>query len=213
MTPQAISLLPALKFDQKPSGLQCRGGPTLGACTIHTQTQQFLEATIEHNLIPTITKLTRVTYNSATLIDNIFLKSEMHETHQSKIVIDNISDHYPSLLVLENLNLAKITPHKLKRRKIGNKEIFQIKSKLSSIDWETELSNQCTNDSFDYFHNNLMQIIDMVASERIVTEKKKGPSVPWYTPGLKKCTEKDKRLYKQSKSPTARADQKLKYQE
>ena len=82
---------------------------------VHTQMQKFLEATIEHNLIPTITKSTRVTYNSATLIDNILLKSEMHENHQSKIVIDNISDHFPSLLVLDSPNLTKLAPCKIKK--------------------------------------------------------------------------------------------------
>ena len=35
MTPQAMSLLPMLKFDQKPSRPQCRGSPTLGARTIN----------------------------------------------------------------------------------------------------------------------------------------------------------------------------------
>ena len=30
MTPQAMSLLPALKFDQKPGGPQCRGEPHSG---------------------------------------------------------------------------------------------------------------------------------------------------------------------------------------
>ena len=78
--------------------------------SLHSQTQQFLEATIEHNLIPTITKPTRLTQNSATLIDNIFLRSAVHEMHQSKIIIDNISDHYPSLLTIENLGLTKTIP-------------------------------------------------------------------------------------------------------
>ena len=99
--------------------------------SMHTQTQQFLEATLENSLIPTITKPTRVTHSSATLIDNIFLKSELHETHQSKILIDNISDHYPSLLLMENPNLTKKAPCKVKKRKIGQKEITSIKSKLS----------------------------------------------------------------------------------
>ena len=72
--------------------------------------QQFLETTLEYNLIPTITKPTRVTHNSATLIDNMLLKTENHELHQSKVdSIDNISDHYPSLIVLEDLNLTKCT--------------------------------------------------------------------------------------------------------
>ena len=38
--------------------------------TRHSQTQQFLEITLEANLIPTITKPTQVTNSSATLIDN-----------------------------------------------------------------------------------------------------------------------------------------------
>ena len=87
----------------------------------HSQMQQFLETTLEYNLIPTITKPTRVTDNSATLIDNILLKTENHELHQSKVIIDNISDHYPSLVVLEDFNLTKCAPCKIKRRKIGKK--------------------------------------------------------------------------------------------
>ena len=43
-------------------------------CTHHSQTQQFLEVTLESNLIPTITKPTHVTNTSATLIDNILIK-------------------------------------------------------------------------------------------------------------------------------------------
>ena len=75
--------------------------------SVHSQMQQFLETTLEHNLIPTITKPTRVTHNSATLINNILLKTENHELHQSKVIIDNISDHYPSQVVLEDFNLTK----------------------------------------------------------------------------------------------------------
>ena len=86
----------------------------------HSQIQQFLEATIEHNLIPTITQPTKVTQSSATLIDNIFINSKVHEMHQSKIIIDNISDHYPSLLTIKNLDLTKTIPRKIKKRKIGN---------------------------------------------------------------------------------------------
>ena len=42
----------------------------------HSLMQQFLEATLDTNLIPVITKPTRVTHSSATLIDNILMKSD-----------------------------------------------------------------------------------------------------------------------------------------
>ena len=155
--------------------------------------QQFLETTLEHNLIPTITKPTRVTHNSATLIDNILLKTENHELHQSKVIIDNISDHYPSLVMLEDFNLTKSAPHKIKRRKIGTKEINEIKDRLANINCETELATQSNNEAFIMFHDNLIKIIDMVAPEKMIFESKKKLSVPWYTLGIKQCTEKEKK--------------------
>ena len=182
--------------------------------SMHTQMQQFLEATLENSLIPTITKPTRVTQSSATLIDNIFLKSELHETHQSKILIDNISDHYPSLLLMENPNLTKKAPCKVKKRKVGQNEITSIKSKLSRYNWEVELEQKNTNESFNHFHEILLKTVETVAPENVVIVKsKKRLSVPWYTSGLRRSVEKDKRLYKQSVLPTATSHQKAKYVE
>ena len=117
---------------------------------MHSQMQQFLETTLEYNLIPTITKPTRVTHTSATLIDNILLKTENHELHQSKVIVDNISDHYPSLIVFEDLNLTKCAPHQIKKRKIGTKEINEIKARLANINWETELATKSTNEAFEH---------------------------------------------------------------
>ena len=40
---------------------------------IHKKTQQFINLNLDHNLFPVITRPTRITHKSATLIDNIFL--------------------------------------------------------------------------------------------------------------------------------------------
>ena len=40
---------------------------------VHTLTNDFLELNLEKQLLPTITKPTRVTRNTATLIDNIIV--------------------------------------------------------------------------------------------------------------------------------------------
>ena len=76
------------------------------------------------------------------------LKTENHELHQSKVIIDNISDHYPSLIVLEDFNLTKCAPHQIKRSNIGTKEINEIKTRLANINWETELATKSTNEAF-----------------------------------------------------------------
>ena len=44
---------------------------------IHKKTQQFLNMNLDLDLFPVITKPTRITHTSATLIDNIFLDSRL----------------------------------------------------------------------------------------------------------------------------------------
>ena len=64
--------------------------------------------------------------------------------------------------MLEELNLTKTAPHKIKRRKLGTKEINEIKARLANINWENELSNRSTNEAFNIFHEKLIKTIDMV---------------------------------------------------
>ena len=98
----------------------------------HSLTQQFLKATLDAHLIPVITKPTRVTHCSATLIDNILIKSDHCETHRGNIIITNISDHYPSIVTLDSLNLASVETQEIKCRKIKENEIKKIKEILKN---------------------------------------------------------------------------------
>ena len=63
----------------------------------HAQTQGFLELNLDSDLEPTITRTTRVTTKSATLIDNVFLSQRLQYQYTSNILIDDISDHMPSV--------------------------------------------------------------------------------------------------------------------
>ena len=98
------------------------------------------------------------------------------------------------------------------KRKIGTKEISEIKARLANINWKTELTTKNTNEAFNMFHDKLIKIIDMVAPEKMIITSRKKPSIPWYTPGIKCCSEKEKRLYKLIKLPTASQEQKLNYE-
>ena len=71
--------------------------------SIHNSTQCFLEVNLDNGLYPCITKPTRVTNTSTTLIDNIFIDSNLLGRHSSRIKEDDISDHLPTLLILDHL--------------------------------------------------------------------------------------------------------------
>ena len=51
------------------------------------------------------------------------MKSDLHETHQSNVIIDNISDHYPSILAIDNPDLSIVESQQVTVRKINENEI------------------------------------------------------------------------------------------
>lgn len=59
-----------------------------------------------NNLVPGITRPTRIMNSSATLIDNIFIPDEFVPMVHSQIIVDDISDHLPTCVVLENINIG-----------------------------------------------------------------------------------------------------------
>ena len=63
--------------------------------SIHPKTQEFLECILDHNLLPAITKPTRISKTSATLIDNILLSKKLQPEYKSLIIKDDLSDHLP----------------------------------------------------------------------------------------------------------------------
>ena len=105
----------------------------------HPQTQTFLEFNLD--LKPTITRPTRITQESATLIDNVFVSRKLQYNYSSSIVINDISDHMPSLVILRNQRKCKKEPIKIQTREI-NKKITELKDKIKHIDWEHELSKR-----------------------------------------------------------------------
>ena len=62
---------------------------------VHLATQDFLKLLYEMKLLPCITRPTRITHNSSTLIDNIFLSPKLHSVQLSCIILSDLSDHMP----------------------------------------------------------------------------------------------------------------------
>ena len=64
----------------------------------HLPTKEFIELNLDLNLLPVITKPTRVTRSSATLIDNVIIGKYLQNSYDSKILISDISDHFPCIV-------------------------------------------------------------------------------------------------------------------
>ena len=58
-------------------------------------------------MLPTITKPTRITHNTATLIDNMYVKLKDHSNIYSGIIQTHISDHLPVFAFVGSASLGQ----------------------------------------------------------------------------------------------------------
>ena len=120
---------------------------------VHPRTQDFIELNLDMNLLPVITKPTRVTSTSATLIDNIFVSNKLQHCIKAGVIVTDLSDHFPCILTVTDFNQSNTNQTKIIKRKLNKKNLDKIKNDIGDIDWEIELNNLDTNKSFEKLHN------------------------------------------------------------
>ena len=101
----------------------------------HRPTHDFIQINENFDLVPCITRPTRLTHSSATLIDNIFVNTEQVRDLRSVILINDISDHLPTCTILENVKLGLKKKRKIYSRKITENNLSMIRNELSAINW------------------------------------------------------------------------------
>ncbi len=164
----------------------------------HTNTANFLNMNLTNGLLPTITKPTRVTHQTATLIDNIYLTCKNVCNSRSFVITSDISDHFPCLALIDKECKTKALGITTSKRNFTETAIQNIKTDLSIISWDY-LNDLDTESSFETFTKRVTDILDKHAP--IVTKKIPPKYVirePWMTPGLLKSSFTSSKLLKKS---------------
>ena len=175
----------------------------------HNPTLRFVEKNLDLNMVPCITKPTRITKSSATLIDNIFVPLNLVPNVSSYIVIEDMSDHLPIVMKLRDVQLAEKKQTVIESRDLRPKNVERLKQSIGNYDWQGFLSNVIlqndqiknvipqnviVNDMFSRFHNKILDLIDT----HVPLSSKKFRKEPWLTNGLCTSILKCKWLYKLS---------------
>ena len=170
----------------------------------HRPTREFVCINENNNLVPGITRLTRITNTSATLIDNIFVSDTYVPMTRSQIIIDDISDHLPTCVILENINIGVKERKKITTRKMSKKTINLICNDLNEVNWARYISNDCNdndnvNSVFNCIHNKICDSVNRHAPLKEHTVKlRKFKSESWITKGIKRSSRVLKNLYKKT---------------
>ena len=163
----------------------------------HGPTYDFLEAIYDKGLFPTITKPTRITTTSATLIDNILVDDTLYASSKSGIIIDDSSDHLPCYCVLGNLNPHRTEDIEISSRDTRKGNLDKLREHLKNENPLLPLHGNNTNEQFDNFHTKLTDLIDQylpLTTRRIPHRRVR--KEPWVSSGLLISINKNKKLYK-----------------
>ena len=167
--------------------------------TNHKPTQLFLDSLIDRDMLPTITRPTRITHSTATLIDNIFVSKKLHADFESAIIIHDMSDHMPLLTLLKQTKVTDRTNLVFKSRNLTEGKLETIRNRLFSVDWIGCLNASTCNKNFEKFQEVVNDIMNEVSPLKDITISYKRKYVePWMSRGIEISGKKKLELYKRT---------------
>ena len=162
---------------------------------LHRQTSEFISLNLDLLMMPLISRPTRITNSTATLIDNIIVSQSMLNLCTSNILIDDISDHLPSVLSITGLKLNKKEKVKITSRDTRKRNVDALLNSMDNTDWTVFISKD-VNRSFNKLHTELSKKLDHfvpfctheVNHKNLRREK-------WITPSLHNSIKTSKKNY------------------
>ena len=99
----------------------------------HTNTRKFLDLILDSGLWPVITRPTRITQRSATLIDNIYISKNLQRKFDSAILVDDISDHLPLVALLRQTKISDMSPIEFVSRRLNNTKFLEFTRNFATL--------------------------------------------------------------------------------
>ena len=165
-------------------------------CADHQPTDGFVNTFFSYGFRPLITKPTRITPHTATLIDNI-LTNALASKISAGILYLHISDHYPLFQFTSSCLRDSTPPQEIyTTRDINTDSLFSFKSDLSSVDWSNVYNENDANVAYDSFLSTFSALYNHHFPRVVKTAGNSKRNQPWITQSIiNSCLFKN-RLYR-----------------
>ena len=168
------------------------------------QASNLLSLLISYGLAPCINIPTRISNQSATLIDNIF--SSLHSI-RNEVLLSDISDHLPVSALFQVLqNPQRLVPQDKPRFCCSSVELDRLKEDLGAYKWDFSLPENISlgnyNDIFGRFYDTVKEKFTsycLKAPLKNPRSKRSTPVAPWLTSGVLKSIKRKQNLWKEYK--------------
>ena len=170
------------------------------ASSSNQRVNKFKDVMSSLSYTPLILNPTRITHESATLIDNVFTNIT-DNVLKSGILVNDVSDHL-SAFAISTLSTNTSSATKFYKRIINDDNIRKFQRHLRTIDWNVTCESNDVDDRFDYFMNHLTVAYNQCFPLKEICRKKIDRN-PWFTKDLRKMCRKKNILYrKYLRNPT-----------
>lgn len=157
----------------------------------------YIHILLSHFLIPHIIQPTRFSaYSNPSLIDHIFYN--MLDTNTiSGNLLEHITDHLPNFLILPKCIKDTHFNQAIFKRDYTRFDQDVFNNQVKNLNLQSNLYNlHSTEDKYSYFHNNLLELINLHAPLKKVSKRQlKQSKKPWITKGILKSIKIKNKLY------------------
>ena len=151
----------------------------------HTPTFDFMNTLFSNNFLPCITHPTRISNNSATIIDNIFTNLTNSKITSGNI-LTHISDHFPQFLILENINISH-KKQELLKRDYSSFNGNSLLSDFTMLDLHYLKNDNSINHIYDKFLEDVTNLVDKhVPLIKCTKKESKLKMKPWINHRIQK---------------------------
>jgi exonuclease III len=166
--------------------------------------QNISDITLSHGFTEVISKPTRITDHSATLLDHIFTNS-LAKTTSTGVLINDISDHLGTFINL-NINSTRATRSFTPKsnqpsssyRKFSTENIARFQQLISEEAWDTVVEESDVQTKYNNFEKIYAKHYNEAFPEITSNQKRKKQRVnpkPWILPWLEEACDRKNRFY------------------
>ena len=160
----------------------------------HAASKDFADAMFSHFFFPVITKPTRVTDKSATLLNNIFYNNCAENSRSlAGILYTDISDHFP-VYHIDYSDIVPLTGNLFKKRMYSIANMERFSSTMNEKNWNSVLHSHDAQNAYTAFYNEFSEVYNTRFPVKVL---KRGYRTrkPWLSYGMKNSIKKIKINY------------------
>jgi hypothetical protein len=143
---------------------------------------EYANSFFMHGFLQIITKPTRCTSTTATLLDHV-LTNDIQSTYKSCILISKLSDHFPIVTFCNSEKPQR--PQYIETRFINDRNVQRFKNDLSNVDWNSLYDCHDTQLAYNIFSENFFTLYNIhFPLKKVKLNRNIHKIEKWFTGGL-----------------------------